>query len=133
MRKMVQPHHWVVQLVLLCQLWQLGFTSLGWAEYSCVGIYQEASFISEEDIGDIVLFCVIVIIGQIGKKLDKGYRCPVYCEVDHTHIHETEEDNIQADDDVPGSGTPEDGEQSEDVLRTCSDVHGLRGNERALR
>ena len=35
-----------------------------------------------------------------GKKLDKGYRCPVYCGVDHKHYywenHENKEDNIQA-------------------------------------
>ena len=133
MRKMVQSRHWVVQLILLCQLWQLGSPSPRGTEYSSLGIYQKAEFISKEDIGDIVVFCVIVIIGEIGKKLDKGYRCPLYCEVDHTHIYEAKKDNIQANDDIPGSGTPEDGEQSGDVLRTCSDVHRLCGDERAFR
>ena len=133
MRKVVQSRYWILQLVLLCQLWQLGFTSSRWSEYSCVGIYQEARFISEEDLGKIVLFCLFVIIGEIGKKLDKGYRCPVYCEINHNHIYEVKENNIQADDDIPGSGTPEDGEQQEIVLRTCSDVHRLCGDERAFR
>ena len=133
MRKMVQPRYCVIQLVLLCQLWQLGSSSFRGTEYSGLGIYQKAEFISEEDIGELLFFCLFVIIGEIGKKLDKGYRCPVYCEINHNHIYEVKENNIQADDDIPGPGTPEDGEQQEDVLRTCSDVHRLCGDERAFR
>ena len=85
MRKMVQPRYWVIQLVLLCQLWQLGSSSFRGTEYSGLGIYQKAEFISEEDIGELLFFCLFVIIGEIGKKLDKGYICPVYCEVNHKH------------------------------------------------
>ena len=37
-----------------------------------------------------------------GKKLDKGYKCPVYCAIDHIHYywenHENKEGNIQAAD-----------------------------------
>jgi len=42
-------------------------------------------FISEEDAGDIAFFVLFVIISEIGKKLDKNYICPVYCEVNHKH------------------------------------------------
>ena len=81
MRKMVQLSRWLLQLILLCQLWQLGTTVFGGPQYSSLGIYA-----SQEDIGEITLFILYVIIGEIGKKLDKGYRCPVYCGVDHEHI-----------------------------------------------
>ena len=30
------------------------------------------------DIGNIVMFIIVVGLGEIGKKLDNGYRCPVY-------------------------------------------------------
>jgi hypothetical protein len=42
-------------------------------------------FINEEDAGEIVYFLLYILISEYGKKLDKGYRCPVYCEVDHKH------------------------------------------------
>ena len=60
-------------------------------------------FISQEDAGEIVAFILIVIISEIGKKLDKNYVCPVYCEVDHKHYYwghyeknYEQENNIQA-------------------------------------
>ena len=91
MYKMVQFGRWAIQLVLLCQLWQLGTPCFGRDEYSSVGVYQKGKIISEEDVGDIILFGLFVILGNIGKKLDKGYRCPTYCEVKHEHIYwETE-------------------------------------------
>ena len=37
------------------------------------------------DIGSIVMFLIVVGLGELGKKLDKGYICPVYCEVNHKH------------------------------------------------
>ena len=95
MCKMVQSSHWAIQLVLLCQLWQLGTPCFGRDEHSSVGVYQEEKIISEEDVGDIILFGIFVIIGKIGKKLDKGYRCPTYCEVKHEHIYwETEVSHV---------------------------------------
>ena len=39
------------------------------------------------DPGEIVFFILYVVIGEIGKKLDKNYRCPTYCEVKHKHIY----------------------------------------------
>ena len=70
MYKMVQSSHWAIQLVLLCQLWQLGTPCFGRDEHSSVGVYQEEKIISEEDVGDIILFGIFVIIGKIGKKLE---------------------------------------------------------------
>ena len=87
MRKMVQFGYWPLQFVLLCQLWQLGTPCFGRTEHSSVGVYQKVQFISEEDVGDIVLFGLFVLFGKIGEKLDKGYRCPTYCEADHKHIY----------------------------------------------
>ena len=41
--------------------------------------------INTPDAVKIVFFVIYVILGEIGKKLDKGYICPVYCEVNHKH------------------------------------------------
>ena len=87
MRKMVQFGYWPLQFVLLCQLWQLGTPCFGRTEHSSVGIYQERKVISKGDAGEIAFFCLYVIAGKIGEKLDKGYRCPAYCEVKHNHIY----------------------------------------------
>ena len=138
MCKMVQFGHWALQLVLLCQLWQLGIACTGRFEHRSLGIYQEAKFISEEDIGEIVLFIIAVIVGEIGKKLDGGYVCPVYCGVDHKHIYrrcsETEEIYIQRYYGFHGSSVQQDREQSEGDLRlkggiriACSDSDSLVG------
>ena len=120
MRKMVQPRRWLVQLILLCQLWQLGFTSPRGPEYSSFRIHSE-------DKGEILLFLVSVAIGEIGKKLDKGYRCPVYCGVDHKHRYwekyETEKSNIPPDDGLPRPDEPEDREQSKGSLRPIASTN----------
>lgn len=93
--KVVQSSYRLIQLILLCFIWQLGTVSLGWTQHSSVRIQQE-------DKGEILLFLVNVVIHKVGKKLDKGYRCPVYCGVDHKHYywetHENKEDYIQAAD-----------------------------------
>ena len=93
--KMVQPGYRLIQLILLCLLWQLGTVSLGWTQHSSIRIQQE-------DQGEILLFLVNVVVYKIGKKLDKGYKCPVYCGVDHKHYywekHENKEGYIQAAD-----------------------------------
>ena len=127
MCKMVQLSHWALQFILLCQLWQLGTTSIGWPEYSRVGIYQKAEFISQEDLGDIVLFIIVVIVGEIGKKLDKGYICPVYCEVDHKH--RILENDTQTKQGLDEKTDPEqarrpsvtDGQQQEGSVRSLSE------------
>ena len=117
--KMVQFSYRIIQLILLCQLWQLGFTSPRGPEYSSIRFQQE-------DAGEILLFLIAVAIGEIGKKLDKGYRCPVYCAVDHKHIYwekyETEKSNIPPDDGLPRPDKPEDREQSESNIRPIASV-----------
>ena len=79
------------------------------------------------DIGNIVMFLIVVGLGEIGKKLDKGYRCPVYCEVDHKHIYwekdETKESNIPPDDGLPGSDESEDREQQKGSIRPIASIH----------
>ena len=39
------------------------------------------------DPGELVFLVIFIIITETGKKLDKGYRCPTYCEVKHKHIY----------------------------------------------
>ena len=76
---MVQSSYRVIQLVLLCFIWQLGTVSVGWCQHSSIRIQQE-------DKGEILLFLINVAVHMAGKKLDKGYKCPLYCGVDHKHI-----------------------------------------------
>jgi len=59
--------------------------------------------IHEEDAGEIAIFLLYIVISEIGKKLDKGYSCPVYCDIRHKHyfweINEEkyeQESNLQA-------------------------------------
>ena len=87
MRKMVQFGYWPLQFVLLCQLWQLGTPCFGRTEHSSVGVHQEINLIANEDVDTIIFFGLFVIFGKIGEKLDKGYKCPTYCEVKHNHIY----------------------------------------------
>ena len=112
--KIIQLGHRLIQLILLCQLWQLGFTSPRGPEYSSFRIHSE-------DKGEILLFLVNVVVHNIGKRLDKGYRCPVYCAVDHKHIYwekyETEKSNIPPDDGLPGSDEPQNREQPKSSIR----------------
>ena len=93
--KMVQSSRRTIQYILLCLFWQLGLISPGWGQYSSVGIQQE-------DKGEILLFLINVVVHMAGKKLDKGYKCPVYCAVDHKHYywenHENKEGYIQTAD-----------------------------------
>ena len=78
--KMVQSRCRSIQLILLCLIWQLGFISPGWGQHSSIRIQQE-------DQGEILLFLINVAVTIAGKKLDKGYKCPLYCGVDHKHIY----------------------------------------------
>ena len=79
------------------------------------------------DIGNIVMFIIVVGLGEIGKKLDNGYRCPVYCEVEHNHIYwekdESKEGNIPTDDGLPGSDESEDREQQKGSIRPIASLH----------
>ena len=84
--KVVQSSGRLIQLILLCFIWQLGTVSLGWCQYSSIRIQQE-------DKGEILLFLINVAVHVTGKKLDRGYKCPVYCAVDHKHYYwENDED-----------------------------------------
>ena len=90
--KMVQSSYRPIQLIILCLIWQLGLISLGWSQHSSIRIQQE-------DRGEILLFLINVSVHIVGKKLDQGYKCPVYCDVGHKHYywenHENKDSNIQ--------------------------------------
>jgi hypothetical protein len=50
---------------------------------------------------------VNVVVHKVGKRLEKGYKCPVYCGVDHTHIYwskdeikSNQESNLQTVDEL---------------------------------
>ena len=111
--KMVQPGYRLIQLILLCLLWQLGTVSLGWGQHSSIRIQQE-------DKGEILLFLINVVITKVGKKLDKGYKCPVYCGVDHKHYywenHENKEGNVQTADGLYRTTRDPSPEQSESSI-----------------
>ena len=90
--EMGKPYYRILQLILLCLFWEHSFASPGWTEYRSMDLY-------EEDVGEIIFFIVSVIITIIAKKLDKGYKCPLYCNVKHNHYyweyHEIKEGDIQ--------------------------------------
>ena len=119
MHTMVQPRYWFIQLILLCQLWQLGFTCPRGPEYSSLGVHKSAGFI-EEGISKAVFFIVFVSLAKLGKKLDKGYICPVYCAVDHIHIYEKEKSNIQRNDGLSRPGNTGSRQQSKGYIRPSS-------------
>ena len=59
-----------------------------WCTMVCAGNWSteyRGVVINTPDTGEIIFFVIYVILGEIGKKLDKGYQCPVYCEVNHKH------------------------------------------------
>ena len=76
--KMVQSSYRLIQLILLCFIWQLGTVSIGWCQYRGIRFQQE-------DAGKLLLALINVAVHMSGKKLDKGYKCPVYCAIDHKH------------------------------------------------
>ena len=112
--KMVQLNYRFIQFLLLCIIWELGFACSREHQYSSVRIHAPSK-------GQIALLAFNVIVGQIGKKLDKGYKCPVYCDVAHKHLYwennEAKEGDIQTDHGIHRSDKPEDREQSESDLR----------------
>ena len=121
MRKMVQSRHWLIQLILLCQLWQLGTPCFGGPEHSGMGVHTKGTQ-AEENIGNIIFFCIYVVMVEIGKKLDKGYLCPVYCEINHKHIYEKEESHVQGTDRILRPDKPEDREQPESSIRPIAGI-----------
>ena len=74
--------------------------------------------VHKEDAGEIVLFLLYIVIGEVGKKLDKGYKCPVYCEIKHKHIYyEIKKSNIPSVDGLHHSNGDSTKEQSASSLR----------------
>ena len=99
---MVKLTCWSMAVILLC--WWC------WPLYGSDSVYQYSSvriYTSEEDVGEIVCFILFVIVSELGKRLDKDYICPVYCEVDHKHYFREkdekryeQEGNLQAVDGI---------------------------------
>ena len=59
-----------------------------WCTMVCAGDWNpqhRSVVINTPDTGKIIFFIIYVILGEIGKKLDREYQCPVYCEVNHKH------------------------------------------------
>jgi hypothetical protein len=73
---MAKLTYWLMAVILLCQFgWNIPTGNIH-PEYRSMG----------NDAGKIILFLLYVAISEYGKKLDKGYKCPLYCGVDHKHI-----------------------------------------------
>ena len=66
-------------------------------------------------------------------KNDKGYVCPLYCEVDHKHRYAETQSHIQTTDNLSGCIASEDRGQPKADIRASSYVHRLCGNEKAIR
>ena len=87
----------ILQSILLCIIFELSFTCDRSIKCSSVRIHKE-------DQGEILLFLINVGVHKVGKVLDKGYRCPLYCDVNHKHIYwevyekktNRKENNLQA-------------------------------------
>ena len=83
--------------------------------------------INTPDTGEIVFFVIYVILGEIAKKLDKGYICPVYCEVNHKHriveydTKRKQSINEETDKELDGPVIIADREQSKGSVRSLSD------------
>ena len=79
-----------------------------------------SALFTARDIGNIVMFLIAVGFGEVGKKLDKGYKCPVYCAVDHKHYywenHENKEGYIQTADELYRAARDPSPEQSESSI-----------------
>jgi hypothetical protein len=80
-----------------------------------MGVHEKGT--EEGSIGNAYFFLLYVFVGEIGKKLDKGYTCPLYCGIDHKHIYDKKESHIQRTDTIPGSDESKDREQSESDIR----------------
>jgi hypothetical protein len=95
--KMDKLSAWITRLILLCCIISSSFACDRCSEYSSIRFQSS-------DKGEIILFIINVVLTKIGKILDKGYKCPVYCDVDHKHnyweVYEEKtnrkENNLQA-------------------------------------
>ena len=59
-----------------------------WCTMVCAGDWRpqhRGVVTNTSDAGKIVYFIIYVLINEYGKKLDRSYVCPVYCEVNHKH------------------------------------------------
>ena len=118
--KMVQFRYRIIQYILLCFIWELGFNDLRCAEHSSIRIHKE-------DVGEITLFILYIAINELGKVLDRKYKCPVYCDVNHIHYYwennEEAKSNIQTDDGIPRPGKHESGKQSKSNIRPVASTN----------
>jgi len=111
-----------------------------WCTMVCAGDsnpqYRDV-VINTSDSGKIIFFIIYVILSEIGKKLDKGYVCPVYCSIDHIHrwrCNNEAQDYPQGDYDIFRPDGDTDPKQSKSDLRSarsvwieCSDSDSLVG------
>tara|TARA_Y100000310_G_C20555542_1_gene750317 strand:- start:311 stop:652 length:342 start_codon:yes stop_codon:yes gene_type:complete len=104
----------------------------GMPERGGMGVHKEATK-NNSQVGDIVFFLLYVAISEYGKLLDKGYVCPLYCEVDHKHRYAETQSHIQTTDNLSGCIASEDRGQPKADIRASSYVHRLCGNEKAIR
>ena len=56
--------------------------------------------INEGDMDKIIICLCFIALGEWQKKLDVGYRCPVYCEVEHDHIYWKDEEQTTKESDL---------------------------------
>ena len=101
-----------------------------WCSVVCAGNWgtqYRSVFIDQEDAGKIAAFILIILISEYGKKLDKGYRCPVYCEVNHKHrmieydAKAKQSIDEETDQELDGSVIIADRQQPESSVRPLSD------------
>ena len=69
---------WIMAIILLCWGSRPVYGNNSLPQYSSVRIYAPNA-------GEIVFLTLYIMVLEVGKKLDKGYECPVYCDVDHKH------------------------------------------------
>ena len=111
---MVKLGCWIMAIILLCTWCWGGYGIDSMPEHSTVGVH-------EKNAGKIAFFLLYVVVCEIGKKLDKGYGCPVYCDITHKHYYwendEKAKGNIQTDDGISRPDELKDREQSEGSVR----------------
>ena len=79
---MAKFKYWVITAILLGS-WSFSFCSDNrHSQYRSVGDEPRVQSNVKEQ---AMVFIFIVVVGEIGKKLDNHYSCPVYCAVDHNH------------------------------------------------
>ena len=114
---MAKLTYWSVAVILLC--WWC------WPLYGSDSMPQYSSIrVRTNDTGEIAYIVLYVILLEIGKKLDKGYKCPVYCGAKHNHrYYEIEKSNIQAVDGLYRTVGDSTKEQSAGSLRPIASTN----------